>query len=220
MFPSVQQTSRHNERDALASLEAQYLARGYSFIREPRPEQLPAFLQSYSPDAVARKAGENVAIEVRPSPRSGLDQKLEQIRRLFDGHPDWKLVVTYLGSDPDETISIAPATADALTRRAHEIRELVAQGQNRAAFVMSWSLLEAVLHSLESDRQARPYRPGTVLQALAMLGHVDPSLEAQLRPLIALRNRIVHGDLSAEPTTNDVELLLAAVHNSIAGEAG
>lgn len=44
-----------------------------------------------------------------------------------------------------------------------------------------------------------------------MDGLIDPDAENRLRGLVDLRNRIVHGDLIAEPGPSDVELVLAAV---------
>jgi hypothetical protein len=40
-----------------------------------------------------------------------------------------------------------------------------------------------------------------------------------MRALIELRNRIVHGDLNAEPTSAQVELVLSAIRGTLAADA-
>ena len=40
----------------------------------------------------------------------------------------------------------------------------------------------------------------------------------QSRSPVALRNRIVHGDLLAEPTAADVDLVLAAIESTLRGD--
>jgi uncharacterized protein YutE (UPF0331/DUF86 family) len=80
---------------------------------------------------------------------------------------------------------------------------------------MAWSLLEAALQSLDSGKESKPRTPGTVLQALAMNGRIEPDVERRMRSLISLRNRIVHGDLDSEPTAADVELLASAIEEAL-----
>ncbi|PZW40019.1 hypothetical protein C8P66_12664 [Humitalea rosea] len=207
------------EREFLAGLRAQYVDQGFTFVVDPRPDDLPAFLGSYRPDAIAKKPGANIAIEVKQRPSPATEWSLTRIRRLFEGHPDWQLVVTYIGSDPLKTLTIPVSSTADIRRRAEEVRTLEIHGQQQAAFVMAWSLLEAALHRIESEKGARPRTPGTVVQTLAMLGYIDPALEQRVRPLIDLRNRIVHGDLHAEPSPYDVHLVLSAVEQALANDA-
>ncbi|MFO1163507.1 MAG: hypothetical protein U1E60_32050 [Reyranellaceae bacterium] len=208
------------EREFLAGLRAQFVDQGFTFVVDPPVHELPAFLGSYRPDAIAQKPGANIAIEVMRRPNAGAERPLTEIRRLFEGQPDWKLVVTDMGRDPLKTLTIPAFSIPEIRRRVEETRALTAQGQPRAAFVMAWSLLEAALHRIDSEKQARPCTPGTVVQTLAMLGHIDPAIERRVRPLIGLRNRIVHGDLHAEPSADDVHLVLSAVEQALTSEAG
>ncbi|MGD9885271.1 MAG: HepT-like ribonuclease domain-containing protein [Reyranella sp.] len=119
-----------------------------------------------------------------------------------------------------KTPTIPASSIPDIRRRVEETRALMIQGQPRAAFVMAWSLLEAALHRIDSEKGARPRTPGTVVETLAMLGRIDPTLERRVRPLIELRNRVVHGDLQVEPSADDVRSVLSAVEQSLASEAG
>ncbi len=203
------------ERQSLEKLRKQYIAQGFNFIEHPGPDQLPEFLGAYSPDAIALKSGTNIAIEVKQRPNPASEQSLKEIRRLFEGHPDWQFVISYGGSDPLTAITIPPASAAAIRSRVKEVRELAEQGQERAALVLGWSLLEAALHRLESESGKRPRTPGTVVETLAMLGYLSPEIERRLRPLIALRNRIVHGDVDIEPSADDLDTILNAVEEAL-----
>jgi uncharacterized protein YutE (UPF0331/DUF86 family) len=207
--------STGNEVRHLAALKNQYLAQGFTFETDPVPGQVPAFLGSYMPDAIARKPGVNLAIEVRHRRTPATDLTLKEIRRLFDGHPDWQFVVAYASDDPLRSLQIAaPSVADVRTR-LDQIRELENKGELDAAFVLGWSLLEATLNTIEHASAARPRTPGPVIQTLVMLGYVTPDTEKNVRPLITLRNRLVHGDLAAKPSPMDVRLVLAAVEEAL-----
>ncbi len=203
------------ERHFVESLRARYEEAGFAFQIEPVADQLPDFMGSYRPDAVARKPGRNVAIDVRRSGPS--EPPLPAIRRLFEGHPDWHLHVAVMADDSLGAAAILRAEPADIGRQVAEIRTLHATGHRRAAFILAWALLEAALRTRRNDVD-RASPPGTLVQALAMNGLIEPDAEHALRSLVGLRDRIVHGDLVAEPTAEDIALLLAAVENVLSEE--
>lgn len=203
------------ELDLLTSLRSQYEAKGFSFETDPDVRGLPDFLGSYVPDAIARKAGENVAIEVRKSRSRASEFTLQQIRSRFEGHPDWTFAIAYTAEDPLKTLTIKPAAVPAIRRQLTDVRALTAEGQTRAAFLLAWSLLEATLLNVEGEQEARPRTPASVLQGLAMLGRIEPETERQLRSAILLRNAVVHGDLTIEPTNQDVDTLANVIEEAL-----
>ncbi|MGF7170828.1 uncharacterized protein YutE (UPF0331/DUF86 family) [Sphingobium xanthum] len=206
------------ERDLLASLRRQYEAKGFSLEIAPDPKEMPDFLGSYVPDAVARRGDEYVAIEVKKSRSRASDHTLRRIRALFEGHPNWKFVVAYVAEDPLKTLTIKASALPAIRRQLDDIRALAEKGYSRAAFILGWSLLEATLLNAEAEQEARPRTPGSVLQALAMLGRIDPETERRLRPLILLRNSVVHGDLAVEPTAEDVALVATVIEEALSDD--
>jgi len=205
------------ERQYLEQLAAEFTARGYAFVAEPSADQLPDFLGSYRPDAIARKADVNVAIAVkqRLGPDQRADRPLTEIRRLFEGQPDWRFTVAYMASDPLRAIKIAPPKPSALKARIDEARALLETGQRRGAFVLSWSLLEAAFRFVESADGESPLSSGSVVQALAMRGLISPETEARLRKLIPLHHRLVHGDLDIDPTHEEVGEVFAALDEAM-----
>lgn len=217
MGSPAQVSPASSETEFLESLRSRYEDQGFSFVVAPAPATLPEFFGSYVPDAIAQKQGHNVAIEVKRHQSLPTQNGIREIRRLFEGHSDWQLHVVYKGAGSSPPVTIPVASPAAILVRLDEVRTLNAQGHRRAAFVIGWSLLEAALLAEDQDGEAsRPRMPGTVVQTLAMNGSISPDLEARLRPLIQLRNRIVHGDVGAEPSAEEVGVLLEAIENTLA----
>ena len=203
--------------EIVESLRSRYEAEGFAFTAAPDLSILPSFIGSYLPDALAQKPGRNIAIEVTERDPRAAPMHLQEIRRLFDGHPDWELDVVVARSNP-RSIDIATASPIAIRNRLDEVRTLAEQGHRRAAIVMLWSLLEATVQWVEGRPMRRPLAPGTIVQALAMEGLIDDDTELRLRGLIELRDRIVHGDVDAEPAGSDVEFIVAIVDDAMSGK--
>jgi hypothetical protein len=212
---SPAQTSSHEIEEFLAGLRSRYEAEGFTFTIAPDQSMLPPFLGAYMPDALARKAGLNIAIELKRHQSQTTQASLRDIRRLFDGHPDWQFKVFFPGSEPLQSVTIPTASPADIRKRMEEVRALERQGHHRPAFVMAWSLLESALQSVNDNMTSTPRTPGTVVQTLAMNGYIAPDVERRMRGLIALRNQIVHGDVVAEPAAADVNLMLAAIEETL-----
>lgn len=209
------QSALEFEQQALERLKSQYEEQGFTFFAHPERDAIPAFLGSYRPDAIARKPGNNVIIEVRQRSSAAAERSLNEIRRLVEGQPEWQFVITYGGNDPQTTTVIPTASAAAIRERLVEARSLAQQGHRRVAFTLGWFLLEAALHRLQGEESKRPRAPGTVVETLAMLGYLTPETERQLRPLIGLRNRIVHGDIEADPSDDDIKAVFKALDEAL-----
>lgn len=209
----------HSSQDAdtalLERLGADYEAKGYSFLINPPRSVLPEFLASYRPDAVATKGGQNIAIEVKSRSNPHAEYSVQRLRELFEGQANWQLSVIYSGSSRYGAVEMPVVRRDAILLRAKEAEHLAKEGHEVAAFVMAWSLLEATLNSLHPSVDKRPRTPGTVVQTLSMNGDISYEMERALRPLIDLRNRVVHGDLDATPSLDDVHQVLLAVRTAL-----
>lgn len=213
------QTSQEAEVRFLERLRSQYEADGFTFTVSPERSDLPDFLGSYVPDAIARKGDISIAIEVKRYQTPATQTSLRKIRRLFEGHDDWRFNVVFAGGEdllPEVIPSMPPAE---IRRRMDEVAALVDLGHRQAAFLLAWSLLEAVLNSQSREQTGRPRGAGTVVQSLAMNGLIGPETERRLRGLVDLRNRIVHGDLSAEPTSAEVQVVLLAIDETLKTDA-
>lgn len=195
----------------LENLRSEYESKGYRFVVHPNRLDLPEFFATYEPDAVARRSDHNVAIEVKSRATPSVQQSLQRIRQLFEGRPDWQFKVAYIGSDTTGIRHLPAPSRNTVLDRTKEVELLVAEGNARAAFVVAWSLLEAALNSALPDADKRPRTPGAVVQTLAIDGLISDESERSLRSLVELRNRVVHGDLTVEPTSADVHVVLSAI---------
>jgi uncharacterized protein YutE (UPF0331/DUF86 family) len=209
--------SKESEVAYLESLRSRYEAEGYELTIAPDQSILPSFFGSYAPDALAQKGDKKIAIEVKSRQSQAAQSRLQDIRRLLEGHPDWQLSVLYIEGGPPSSVMIPAMPPASIRKGMTDVRTLSEQGFLSPAFVMAWSLLEATYHSLSADKHGKPSTPGTVVQALAMNGHISAEIEQELRKLIPLRNRIVHGDLQIEPSKENVELLLAILAETLKG---
>lgn len=219
MSSQAQPWQKEAEALLLENLRARYENEGYKFVAHPSVDDLPSFLRGYQPDAVAKKSGRNVAIELKKKQSAYNERKISEIRQLFEGRSDWQFQVVFLGEDPLQSVNIPATSPSEVLGRTDEVRELAAKGHHRAAFIVAWALLEAALRALDGKTDSRPRSPGTVVQTLAMHGHLDPDTDRQMRRLVDVRNRVVHGDLAAEPSTADIDLILSAVRQALNAES-
>ncbi|APH73902.1 hypothetical protein [Aquibium oceanicum] len=199
----------------LERMRSHYEEQGYRYVVHPLRSELPEFLDSYIPDAIAMKDGDNVAIEVISRATPSAHSSIAGIRNLFEDRPDWRLTIVNMGREPSDTQEMPVPGKEAILERVKQVQKLAETGDVAAAFVVAWSLLEAAFNSLHPNADKRPRLPGTVVQALSMNGDISYESEHALRPLIELRNRIVHGDLDALPTDDDVGEVLSAVRAAL-----
>lgn len=103
-----------------------------------------------------------------------------------------------------------PMDVDRLLDEAHTTSDA---GHFTAAFLLAWSALEAVARRAFAPRLAKPQSAGSIIEMLAYGGFLSPSEADHVRPLASLRNRIVHGDLSARVDRDQVREFIALVQS-------
>jgi uncharacterized protein YutE (UPF0331/DUF86 family) len=176
----------------LETLRPQFEAEGFDVFLHPSPSILPPFMQDYRPDAIAVSPQKKIVIEVlRPLDKS---EKIEQLQKLVDHHPDWELHVVRVPSS-SSTIAVAPRSSivDAIAR----ILDLKKDGHMMPALIMSWVALEAIGRALLPEKFGRPQTPERLVELLAYEGYLAPDEADSIRPLITLRNTAVHGALDS-----------------------
>src|SRR5437762_3580441 len=94
------------ETQFMDNLRDRYEKEGFNFVTHPERNKLPEFLGEYIPDAIAQKPGRNVVIEVKGRPNPMAERSIREIRRLFDGHPDWQFQVFFMSADPLQSVKI------------------------------------------------------------------------------------------------------------------
>ena len=63
-----------SEREALKQYADWYSRQGYQVSVEPSPRELPEFLRTLTPDLIAHRDGENIALEIKTSSPASFEQ--------------------------------------------------------------------------------------------------------------------------------------------------
>lgn len=192
------------EDEVLDRLEPRWMNEGYRLIRQPKVEQLPAFLRGFAPDAIAVGPKLSLVIEIMRSRSQSTDTKVKQIQSLFTGHPDWRLEVIYAAP---EGVPLAPATDDEVRVALEEARR-VSEMAPRPALLLAWSVFEAIGRRLEPDLAARSLAPGSLIDVIISKGRLPQQQAVFLRDMAKARNAVAHGLLDVKPTQADVRRLL------------
>jgi uncharacterized protein YutE (UPF0331/DUF86 family) len=196
----------NREAQVLERITPELEAEGYSVYVRPSVQLLPAFLQNYSPDAIALGRPKNLAIEiVSENPHS--KGKIERIKKQFEGVNDWELRVYYVRPTDDTGVEVPTREATAETLRIAET--LLQRGEVKPALLMAWAALEALGRSLLPQHFSRPQTPGRLVEVLASEGYVKPTQADVLRRLVAPRNTLIHGGLGVEINSAELTEFLA-----------
>jgi hypothetical protein len=184
------------ETEVLQALRGRYERDGYTFIAHPPRDLLPNFLKGYSPDAIALSDKGNVIIEVKARRTPSGEKNLAQIAERVASNPGWRFDVFY-GGNFTRSLYEPPSSVE-ISRLLEEIEALSVGGQERAAYLMGWSALEALTRALrsEDDDPLPPMIPSEIIEWLARRGYLEPTDERLLRRSIQTRNSIVHGGSS------------------------
>lgn len=196
--------SETSEATALDLYASRLAAQGYRVLRDPDERDMPAFLEGFRPDAVAlaRPPKANLVVEVVHKGHQQRDAvgRVRRLRALLAGHDDWRLEILYAGVIERELPSTTPEAVQAALSAARRLSAT----EPRAALLLAWSALEAATRPLEPKSASRPLRAGSLVELLAAEGHILPSEADRLRELSDLRNRLAHGDLSADVTADEI----------------
>lgn len=208
-------TAPSAERQAFENVIRDLTNRGYQVVQEPSPEVLPEFLGNFRPDLVAfKEGGPNLVVEVKRRGFPGAN-RLSDVRRRFEGHPDWQFSVVWV--DPLESRTIQTSSAQAILARADEAVELVRAGFLGPALLICWALLESVARGYEPIQLSRPQAPKSVVQFLESQGLIDIQEAHQLRALAEARNRLIHGWIEESISEKDLKDFLTIVQRLIRG---
>jgi len=202
------------ERRVLGLLRPRFEAEGYSFVEFPERDMLPAFMQGYRPDAVAFREGKSIAIEVKLRHDPATEKNLRSISERFENQPSWEFRIVYGDEVEDEPLH-KPTLAQ-IEPHVAEAEVLLREGYYRAALVLGWAAIEAIARTVSDDFPSSGAR--TMRQAVELLEHTGRlrfEQAQQLRKLLSLRTKVVHGDLSLEISHDDVAPLLDATRAAL-----
>lgn len=181
-------------------------SQGYDVFVHPNKKMVPDFLGAYQPDVIALGKDKNLAIEIKQTNRRS-ERLLQDLARRFEGQSRWELRIVWV--NPSEAQSrLEPQSNETISSRLKEVSGLLDAGFTEAAMLMSWAAFEAIGRKLMTKEFVRPQSPGRLVQVLATEGHITPDEGDALRQLGDVRNRVIHGELTAAVTHKQVEAFL------------
>ena len=186
-------------------------ARGLRFYINPPREIVPDFLGDFQPDAIALGPDGGIIFEVKNQRNPASERQFAAIARRISAQKGWELRMIYLNPPMDETPPIAKPTPEQLQDTFREIEALAKGGHSAAALVTAWAALESLARLASSYNEVeRPtsLSPMQAVQRLAEEGYLEHEAANRLREMVKLRHAVVHGDLSVNVSTGQVESLL------------
>lgn len=202
------------ERAMLESVRENFESKGYKFVADPRPNQLPPFLAGHKPDAIATSAYDNVIIEMKRRQSNEARASIAKLSRDLPPGSGWRYVLVYAGQDPDEFIELSRPKRSQIDEAIKEIHSLQESGHSRAALNECWSLLEAMgrrLYPEDIRISLRPLSPVQTVERLAMDGQLSDEDSKRLRTLGSIRNSVVHGDLNVRVLPDDLQFMVQKI---------
>jgi len=193
--------------------------KGYIVFIEPSPQNIPFDLHNYRPDMVALKNNGGVIIEIQASLKRLPVRKFHEISQQIASHQGWKFALVTLDDPVSEIMSIAETELpdpDILKERLKEIDVLVGMGMLSNALISIWIQIESWLRI--KSRAAN--MPLDLLQPHRLINHLYSDCELsinqtdQLKKLIQLRNKVVHG-FEVQITKQQVEEGINILHEII-----
>ena len=184
-------------RQKLQEIAAEYEARGYEVLVEPRPEQLPEFLTGFRPDLVARGPNDSVVVEVKVGTQTAASERFRELAETMQRQPGWRFSLVVIDPRSDE---VAPPTQQLLDRqeivdRLGRANELLKTGATDAAFLLMWVSVEALLRHI-ATREGLPLErvpSSSLMKELFSLGILSRSELEVAQRAFSVRNALVHG---------------------------
>lgn len=198
-----------SEEQVLQREIARLESEGYDVFVHPRAPLVPEFLGNYVPDAIATGNGKKIVLEVARSLKNE-GEKLREVAARFAKQREWELkvlLVTPTASGDTLPVQSRQAIDGALEEigRLQEVKAL------RAAFLLAWATLEAEGRVSIEGRFDRPQTPGRLVEVLSQEGLLTPTDADRIRALSEKRNRLIHGDLGIEITSEDLQRLVGVL---------
>jgi Holliday junction resolvase len=206
------------EQNKIKQVAKEYEKLGYNVIIEPRVDDLPSFLRklNYHPDLVATSGSDKVIIEIKERANDKITENLNVVAAEVSKEKEWRFELIFTTSNKTSTPSTVKLTVPKemslaqINERRKSIEKLIDEQVFDAAYLLAWSLFEAVArHLIKQDK--RDYHEKNSLVAIKTLfsyGYLVSKEYDLLQNTFKVRNRLVHG---FETANNDIKMVLQLV---------
>ncbi len=217
----VDLTARESERMRVEEIAQTYREKGYDVLIEPQGDQLPDFLQAFRPDLTVHKGDEHIVVEVRTRGQVSDFPQVNELAKAVKNEADWRFQLVLLG--PENSLSVAgasPFTIEEIRLKIKEVAFLVENGHLEAAFLIGWSLVEAILRSLavKEGIEGETATPDYLLKQMTFEGIIARETYHDLKRAQKTRDALAHGFKSSQLTVETVQELLDLIDGELLQE--
>lgn len=204
----------------IREISKDYEKQGYTVLINPKQSQLPDFLKGYEPDIIAKRDDESVLIEVKTRKDRPNLERFENLAKEIDKRENWRFEMIF--TNPVENNSLLEnkntITETAVNNRIAEIKKLIDINSFEAAFLLSWSTIEAVLRQkLAKEKSDSFLKPSiSIIRTMFSLGLLNQKDYKLLQEVNNYRNSLIHG-FQQSIDRNTIQEVLQLINN-IAGK--
>lgn len=184
-------------RQYVKEIAAEYRKKGHEVIEYPTPEQLPDFMDGFTPELLVRIGDYTKVVEVMGGHPHSRDRRPGDLARLLADKPDWGHELALIGKMeglqlPEDALSF---DRDHILQNIETANELLKSGFHREALLTAWAALEATvrirnkLEGIPPDHLSAP----AILSQAVYYGAISTNDHTALNELRKYRNAVAHG---------------------------
>ena len=203
--------AHESERQRVQKVGQVYRDKGYDVLIAPQGDQLPDFLQAFRPDLIAHKGAEHIVVEVRMRGRVSDLPQVNELAKVVRNEVGWKFELFLLGPENSFFMNGASLfTVEEIRLKIKEVAFFVESGHLEAAFLMGWSLVEAILRVLavKEGIEGETATPDYLLKQMTFEGIIARETYHELKHAQKTRDAIAHGFKSSQLTVETVQELI------------
>ena len=214
-------TARESERQRVQKVGQVYRDKGYDVLIEPQGNQLPDFLQAFRPDLIVHKGDEHIVVEVRTRGQVSDFPQVNELAKVVRNEVGWKFQLFLLGPENSFFVNGASLfTVEEIRLKIKEVAFFVENGHLEAAFLMGWSLVEAILRVLavKEGMEGETATPDYLLKQMTFEGIIARETYHDLKRAQKTRNAIAHGFKSSQLTIESAQELIDLIDGELLRE--
>ncbi len=204
-------TARESEQQRVQKVGQVYRDKGYDVLIEPQSDQLPDFLQAFRPDLIVHKGDEHIVVEVRTRGQVSDFPQVNELAKVVRNEVGWKFELFLLGPENSFFVDEAsPLTVEEIRSKRKEVALFFENEHLEAAFLMGWSLVEAILRVLavKEEIACETSTPDYLLKQMTFEGIIARETYRDLKRAQQTRDAIAHGFKSSQLTVETVQELI------------
>ncbi len=194
---------------AQRKIAREYRKLGYKVVETPGREEIPGFLSGFTPDLIATKEDDRVAIEIKRADMLRGSNELTELATKVAEIPGWRFELHALEA-PRAIEDQAPSeiALNRLIETAGKVFQTDVEGGREVALIALTAGLERLLKLIAVERgiDATDQTVSSLIRELSFQGVIDELTVSVLDSAIAWRDLAWHGDARGQgPNREDLQ---------------